>query len=75
MQLGRYGEKCEQTNRSNFAKKFDFLEFNLDFLKNCISNDCVIAFDPNLYLNQANTLSELETIGLELPNQLKEELI
>jgi hypothetical protein len=45
--LGRYGSRNESTYRHNFAKSFDFFTFNFYLVKQHLSSDIVIAFDPS----------------------------
>ena len=47
VQLGRYGDYCEQRYRQQFKKEFDFLDFNMDLVQEHCSNDLVLAFDPS----------------------------
>lgn len=47
LQLERYGERCEQSYRSNFAKPFDFLSFNQHLIEDQGSISSIIAFDPS----------------------------
>jgi Ni,Fe-hydrogenase I large subunit len=46
MHLGRYGGKNESTYRQNFAKPFDFFLFNFHLVKQHLSKDVIVAFDP-----------------------------
>jgi hypothetical protein len=45
--LARYGKKNESTYRNNFAKSFGFFQFNVYLVKQHLSKDTVIAFDPS----------------------------
>jgi len=47
MQLGRYGQYCEQTNRNQYEQEFDFLTFNKNLINEKIGMDRIIAFDPS----------------------------
>ena len=48
LQLGRYGESCEQRFRQNFSKDFDWLEFNLSLADRVLTgNRKAIAIDPS----------------------------
>ena len=47
VQLGRYGDYCEQRYRQQFEKEFDFLDFNMDIVHDHCSDDLVLAFDPS----------------------------
>ena len=48
LQLGRYGESCEQRFRQNFSKDFDWLEFNLSLADRVLTGDRkAIAIDPS----------------------------
>ena len=48
LQLGRYGESCEQRFRQNFSKDFDWLEFNLSLADRVLTgNPKAIAIDPS----------------------------
>ncbi|MBC6993712.1 transposase, partial [Lewinella lacunae] len=44
--LARYDERDESTFRHNFARSFDFFQLNLLLVKQHLSKDRVIAFDP-----------------------------
>lgn len=44
--LARYDERDESTFRHNFARPFDFFQFNLHLVKQHLSKDTIIAFDP-----------------------------
>ena len=47
LQLGRFGPLTEQTYRKQFEKTFDFLGFNMDLIKQVVSNEAVVALDPS----------------------------
>jgi len=47
LQLERFSDKCEQYFRINFENKFNFQDFNLSMIKERITGDCMIAFDPS----------------------------
>ncbi|NJO01282.1 MAG: transposase [Bacteroidia bacterium] len=47
MQMGRYGKFNESTYRMNFARHFDFQEFNRNLIELKGSGHYVIAFDPS----------------------------
>ncbi len=47
VQLGRYGDFCEQRYRQQFEKEFDFLDFNKAIVQHYCSVDLVWAFDPS----------------------------
>ena len=63
LQLGRFSTLCEQTNRNQFVKKFDFLSFNTQLINQTISDERVIAFDPSLFPKLESQLMEEEDIG------------
>ncbi len=44
--MERYGDKCEKTYRLQFEQRFDFLSFNVTLSKECLSDHCVLIFDP-----------------------------
>lgn len=46
LQLERYGDICEQTNRIQFEKSFDFFSFNKQLIKQVSTEELIIAFDP-----------------------------
>ena len=46
LQLQRFSGRCEQYFRINFENKFNFQSFNLDMIKEKVT-ECVIAFDPS----------------------------
>lgn len=45
--MQRYGNRCEKTYRLQFEKDFDFLWFNWEIGKSCLSKHLIIAFDPS----------------------------
>lgn len=45
--LARYDERDESTFRNNFARPFDFFQLNLHLVKEHLSQDTIIAFDPS----------------------------
>lgn len=47
LQLGRFSPLCEQTFRNQFEKDFDFFSFNRHLIKQVISDEKIIAFDPS----------------------------
>lgn len=47
LQLGRYGDSCEQRYRQQFEESFEFLSFNAALVKQHCSERKVIAFDPS----------------------------
>ncbi len=47
LQLGRYGKMGEQSYRLNFTKSFDFMRFNIEFVKQAGSGSYVLGFDPS----------------------------
>jgi len=47
LQLERYSDNCEQYYRINFEETFDFQKFNQTMIKETISEECIIAFDPS----------------------------
>jgi len=48
LQLGRYGESCEQRFRQNFSKDFDWLEFNLSLASKVLTGTRkAIVIDPS----------------------------
>ena len=51
LQLERFSKFCEQYFRIGFQKEFDFLAFNTDLLKGCLSEDLAVAMDPS-YINK-----------------------
>ncbi|QZE15716.1 transposase [Halosquirtibacter laminarini] len=52
LQLARYGTKNELTYRKQFAKSFDFMEFNRHLLEENKCSEYVVAFDPS-YINKS----------------------
>ncbi|MCP4178339.1 MAG: transposase [bacterium] len=46
-QFGRYGAPCEQRYRQQFAKPYNFMNFNAKIVKTHASNHIVIGFDPS----------------------------
>lgn len=46
LQLERYSLRCEQSNRIQFEKRFDFFSFNKQLIKQIISEEVIVAFDP-----------------------------
>jgi hypothetical protein len=51
LQMERYTEKCEQYFRINFENRFNYQDFNLDLIKEKLS-ECIVAFDPS-YLSKS----------------------
>jgi hypothetical protein len=47
LNMERYGNYNEQSYRNNFSEGFDFMDFNKELVKQCCSNEIVIAFDPS----------------------------
>jgi len=47
LQLERFGTCCEQTYREQFKEAFDFCSFNTDLIKQVVSSDTIVAFDPS----------------------------
>ena len=47
LQLERFSKFCEQYFRLGFQKEFDFLAFNTELLKGCLSEDLAVAMDPS----------------------------
>lgn len=45
--MSRYGENCEKTYRLQFEKEFDFLEFNVELCRQCVSEHVILVFDPS----------------------------
>jgi hypothetical protein len=50
--LARYGQRNESTYRHNFAKSFDFFAFNFLLVKQHLSEELIVAFDPS-YISKA----------------------
>ncbi|MCH2045274.1 MAG: hypothetical protein MK212_14250, partial [Saprospiraceae bacterium] len=46
LQLSRYGKMQESSYRENFKKEFDFKSFNAELIKQTMSTEKVLAFDP-----------------------------
>lgn len=51
-QLSRFSQRCEQSFRYIFEKRFDFLLFNISLLKPHIQGKVAFAFDPS-YINKS----------------------
>ena len=49
--LARYGDRHESTYRTNFAKSFDFFTFNFLLVKQHLSDELIVAFDPSYISN------------------------
>lgn len=47
LQLERYGKHTEQRYRAQYEKRFDFLTFNNELIREHASNHLTIAFDPS----------------------------
>ena len=47
LNMARYGEYSEQSYRNNFNERIDFLELNVELIKESCSKNLVIAFDPS----------------------------
>lgn len=47
MNMSRYGSYTEQSYRNNFAREFDFMDFNTAMIKESCSPHLIIAFDPS----------------------------
>ncbi len=47
VQLGRYGQMCEQSYRLNFGKPFDFIDFNIRLIDKHSSGELILGFDPS----------------------------
>lgn len=47
LNMSRYGAYSEKSYRNNFFKKFDFMKFNVELVKQTCSGQIVIAFDPS----------------------------
>jgi len=47
LQFGRFGSIGEQTYRNQFERKFDFFEFNKQLINQIVSEERVVALDPN----------------------------
>ena len=47
LNIARYGEYNEQSYRNNFEQRFDFMQFNVELVKQSCSGHLVIAFDPS----------------------------
>jgi len=47
LQLGRYGNSCEQRYKQQFEQPFEFLAFNSALVETHCSSHRVIAFDPS----------------------------
>lgn len=51
-QLGREGQYNEQTYRNQFDKPFDFMDFNVELVKEHCGDSVVIGFDPS-FINKS----------------------
>ena len=47
LNMARYGEYSEQSYRNNFEQNFDFMQFNVELIKQSCSSHRIIAFDPS----------------------------
>jgi hypothetical protein len=56
--MKRFSDKCEQYFRINFENKFNFQIFNLEMIKQRVT-ECIVAFDPS-YINKSGK----KTFGL-----------
>ncbi len=45
--MERYGDYSEKSYRLHFEKGFNFVKFNSEIWKDCLSENCIIAFDPS----------------------------
>lgn len=52
LQLERFGVSDEQTYRNHFEKSFDYLNFNLELIKEHGGGEYTIGFDP-CYINKS----------------------
>ena len=55
--LARYHQRNESTYRSNFKKSFDFLGFNTLLVKQYLSEEVILAFDPS-YISKSGKCTE-----------------
>ena len=47
LNMARYGDYSEQSYRNNFEQRFDFMQFNVELIKERCSSHRIIAFDPS----------------------------
>lgn len=56
LQMSREGSKVEQSYRYQFEQSFDWLDFNVKWVKDQCSNECIIGFDPS-YIQKSGKCS------------------
>ena len=59
LQLSRYGKMQESSYRENFKKEFDFKSFNAELIKQTMSTEKVLAFDPTFISKSGKSTSGL----------------
>ncbi|MFT5990781.1 MAG: hypothetical protein ACJATN_002468 [Neolewinella sp.] len=47
LNMARYGDLVEGTYRNNFARPVNFLGINLELVRDNLSRDLILAFDPS----------------------------